>query len=309
MTTFTPTFPVDAPPIRPAVGGLISYADKPNDLGEFTLLVPGSTVPQPRPGAWEGGFAFDPYTCDPAIIVPLDCEGDPDNDDKLAAVGEHPGIVTYIPFQIVAADECSALSFEQLEERARSMLNVSQSYTLEHEFWTGEAMPENPALADGNATVLGSGPLGLQEALALIDQAVSASEQGAPGMIHVTPYMLARIVNSEGGAIRWAGDRYVTANGNTIVPGSGYTGGAPRPNPGDPLPTPPDLLSSPPDNEWIYGTGAVVVRLGGIVRVTDDLRDQLNRRNNTVRYIFERSAAAYYSPCTQFAAEVDLTPT
>jgi len=313
-----PTFPVDAPPIRPAQGGLIAYADKPGDTGEIAVYVPGGATPRPRIGGWEGGFAFDPYTCDPAIIVPADCDSpfdvedfdpDPDrNEDKRLAVGTHPGLVVYIPFPIVAGDECTVLGFEQVETRARLMLNASQSYTLESEFWSGNQLPDNQHLADGNADVLGGGAIAVTDALALLDQALSASEQGAPGMIHMTPYMLARIVNSEGGAIRWAGDRYVTANGHTIVAGSGYSGGGPRPNPGDPLPTPPDLLSEPPDNEWIYATGQAVVRLSDFISVTPTPVSQLNRSSNRVRYLYERIAAAYRSPCSAYAVEVDLTP-
>ncbi len=319
--TLAPIFPVLPPVVRPAVGGLITYADKPANDGVLQVLVPGGNTPPQRPEAWEAGFAFDPYTCDPAIVVPFDCDTPfeyPVIDGmysfpapKLEAIGDHPGIVTYIPFSLVAADECTDLSFENLEERARAMLNVSQSFTLEQEFWTGAAMPTNPNLTDGSGITLGSGALtDLQEALALLDQALSASEQGAPGMLHMTPYMLAWIVNTEGGAVHWAGDRYVTANGHTIVPGSGYTGGGPRSMPTDPLPpTPPDLLSSPPDNQWIYATGQAVVRLGNVINITPDGPSQLNKANNRQRFIFERSAAAYYSPCSHFQVEIDLTPT
>jgi hypothetical protein len=48
--------------------------------------------------------------------------------------------------------------------------------------------------------------------------------------------------------------------------------------------------------------------LGDIINVTADPMSQLNRASNTVRYLYERTAAAYFSPCTQFVVAVDLTP-
>lgn len=283
-----PRTPITAPPNRQATAGLIALGiqDTPED---------------PR---WEGGFGFDPETCDDGLLYDVAC--------ATATAKEMPepaDLVTVDPVLIVGSDTCTTLSTGR-DGRARAnrhLLSV-QSHHLERAWWTGEATDDavpdggsRPHLADGTATVLSAAAIPAGQAVAVLDQALTACLHGQQGMVHLTPVALTVIAGTPNLLERVDG-RWLTPNGHLVVAGSGYTGGAPRPNPGDPLPAAPNLLAVPPANQWIYGTAMVHVLLGAI-SIFDDVDRSIN--NNNARA--ERPAAAY-AGCCKFATNVDLTP-
>lgn len=304
-TLCAPAWPIDAPPLRPSVNGLLAYAERPGATQD-QVVTPGGAAPIARPEGWESGFGFRPLTCSGLLAFVNDFT----DHDKLDSLGEFGDEVTVQPYNLIGALECTVLSFRNLDAETQAMINVALSDAVEEQVWSGTALDENPSFTDGRGDKLASGAgVTLATAFALLDQAVTEALHGALGMIHVTPYVLARAADyATGIGLRWQSDRWVTPNGHTVVAGSGYSGAAPRTNVGDAATSPPDLLANPPVNQWAYGTGPVFVRLAPLIRATPVGVTSLNPENNRQRFIVERVGAAYFSPCAQFGVNIDLTP-
>ena len=284
-----PNGTVPAPPNRPAPGGLVALATRP-DVGDVR---------------WQDGFYFDPENCDAGIVVSVGCEL-PDEGPTDKAVPEPGGYGTYLPFAVVGTDQCSTLDRgRDRAGRARRHLAAVQSFHVEQVFWTGDAIDdpddvERQHLADGNATVLASGaPVPVVNAVALLDQALTACLHGSHGMVHVTPSAL--VVLAAADLVHLVNGVWYTPNGHTVVPGSGYTGGGPRDSEGV-LPAPPDLEADPLADQWIYGTGPVNVLLGDV-----QTYDDVERTINTETWRAEQPAAAYFG-CCQVAVQTELDP-
>lgn len=283
--------PITAPPNRSPSTGLLARA-------------------VPQQGAeglrWQAGFTFAPETCDPGILLSGACQADGAPEKP---VPDNLPLVRYLPVVAVGSDACTTFDqFRDREARARRHLRSIESYLLERAFWTGEAAGDpapsgddtevRPHLADGTATVVPTGGAAVDPVtgIALLDQALTECLHGQTGMVHVTPRLLVNLVHLR--LVLWAGDRWLTPNGHTIVAGSGYTGGGPRPTPGDPLPTAPDLLANPATAEWAYATPQVYVLTGEDQTLTD-----IDRSINTETVRVERPLAAFHG-CCKFTAQI-----
>jgi hypothetical protein len=280
--------PITAPANRQATSGLVALA------AAFT----------DAPDGWEGGFGFDPEACEGGLTFAIECGQTASKD-----ASTNPDSVLYAPAALIAVDACTTMNEHDGTGRARRLLLALESELLEALLWTGDATGDDvagearPHLADGRAVELAAGAaVGIGVAFALMDQALTGCLHGVAGMVHVTPYTLA--VAAAADLVDRDGNRWVTPNGHTVVAGAGYTGGGPRPAVGGALPAAPDLLAAVPANQWMYGTGPVFYLLG-----STDTRSAVDRAVNTVTAMSERPGAAFYSPCCQFAAQIDLTPT
>lgn len=284
-----PRTPITAPPNRAGTAGLIAL---------------GTNV-QADGDRWVNGFAFDPETCADGLVYGAVCQTVTPKE-----LPEGAELVTYDPVVIIGTDTCSTMSGtdRDIRGRANRHLLAVQSHHLEQVFWTGEATddtgPEGgarPHLADGTATVLAGTATPLIHALAVLDQALTACLHGQAGMVHMTPVALAVYAGLGGDVVERVDGRWLTPNGHTVVAGSGYTGGGPRPDPEGELPAPPNLSAVPPANQWIYGTPQVQILLGGVEFFAD-----VDRARNSQTTRAERPAAAFHG-CCKFAIHVDLT--
>ena len=276
--------PIAAPPNRQATTGLVAL----------------SSTPAGDTEGWEAGFGFAPESCDRGQLLGVDCGP---SETKLPV--DKPDLVQYMPADLVVRDFCSTMdSGRDSTGLGQRLLLNQQSALLEELLWTGTAAgdattDERPHLADGRATVLGGGTaLGVQIAVALLDQALTSCLNGVPGMVHVTPYVLVLAKPH----LEREGNRWLTPNGHTVVAGAGYTGGGPRPTVGDVLPAAPNLLAQPAVDQWAYGTGQVYYLLGEPA-VLEDVDHLVNTRTVTA----ERPGAAFYG-CCQFAVQVETAP-
>lgn len=285
-----PREPITAPPNRAGTAGLIAL---------------GTNV-QADGDRWVNGFAFDPETCADGLVYGAVCQT-----ITAKELPDGAPLVEYDPVVIIGTDRCSTMSGPGRDTRGRANrhLNSVQSHHLEQVFWTGEALDDTgaegearPHLADGTATVLAGTAAPALQAMAVLDQALTRCLHGQQGMVHMTPVALAVLAELGGDVVERVDGRWMTANGHTVVAGSGYTGGAPRPEPGGELPAAPNLAAVPPANQWIYGTPQVQILLGAVEFFADVDRA---RNNQTTRA--ERPAAAYHG-CCKFAINVDLTP-
>lgn len=287
--TVGPLNPIPAPPLRQPQTGLIAVAP-PYAVGDDVR--------------WEGGFGFEPEGCGDLQIFAIDCGTSETKDTP-----EHPDPVSYDPVVLIGVDACTAMDASRDSPgRAARLLASASSAALERVLWTGEATDsagdpgdgtERPHLADGRATVLASGdPVPFGTGLALLDQALTACNNGVQGMFEITPLVHSLAVSTN--FARRENGLWVTPNGHIIVAGAGFTGGGPRPTVGGVLPAAPDLLAVPVEDQWAYATSTVYVLLGAVSPPLVDI----DRSVNTRRAITERAAAAFYGSCCQFAIQL-----
>lgn len=199
-------------------------------------------------------------------------------------------------FTVYVAETCTARGIgdnEAFMNRAVTALQGLEASLVEHEFATGEKMPENHYLADANVDVLTGSPLAPLEALAQLENAIAAT--GKMGVIGTDP----------GTAVAWASGCMIEregatlrsiATGTPIVVGYGYLG------------TAPDGESEPADTEgWAWATGPIEIRRTGIEVVPGTLSEALDRQINVVTYRAERHYLVDWDTELQTAVLVDRT--
>jgi len=268
MALLAPAAAVEAPPISPGLHGLVASA----------------TVPTERSDRWELGYSFAPEgAADPEVWAP-GCPKGPKSD----FAPTDPPWDTWQPFVVETDLVCPSAGFAERDYVGRAMrqLEAITSPALEHEFWTGEALPDNQHLAAGAAvTVLGGGTaVALDLGVALLESWLGDQGGGGRGMIHA-PVVAASLICWHASGVYEQGTRLVIATrGNVLVAGAGYPG------------TGPDGADPPTGQTWLYATGWVHVRLGDPQVIPEDFGEALDRRNNTVEYRAERSASAAFDP-------------
>lgn len=289
--------PIPAPENRAPASGLVAIATAPDlgDVGE----------------RWINGFGFDPETCGDPQLLTLGCSTEGVDKD----VPDNPAAVLYDPAILVGGDKCSTMGGRPSADRlgrARRHLLSTTSWGVERLFWTGVADGDvagtiRPSLTDGTAVELAGGTaVGANRGVALLDQALTVCLHGGAGAIHTTPLLLSDWADA--GRVALRDGRWYTPSGHVVIAGSGYTGGAPRDDPGDAAPpAPPDLLANPAADQWAYGTGPVYALVGDIVTWGDE-GSRIDRAVNDVTVLVERAVAAFHSGCCKFAVQIDMTP-
>jgi hypothetical protein len=302
-----PLTPIPAPPNRQPNTGLLSLAERP------TVVADDNPGPGQVSARWVGGFGFEPEACDAGQSFEIDCVVYGVGESKAIDLATDPNAaaVTYSPVVFVVADACSTMTRER-DRRGRVIRHLMsvESEKLAQLLWTGEVtdtvigdLPlSRMHLADGNATELAAGAaMDFVHGFAVMDQFLTTCLHNVQGMIHMTPYTLARLV--ERGAVLEVNGRLLSPNGNLLVADAGYTGGGPRPTPAQALPAAPDMDAAVPPDQWIYGTPMVHVLLGDPENQSD-----INRAVNTENTNRERAGAAFWGGCCQYAAQLTFVP-
>ena len=232
-------------------------------------------------------------------------------DDDVVSGGELSNsndLVRYMdidPFFIEVEDDSSTFGLLGVDLGGRSIIkkkNATQK-AVEWELANGEAAvagsSANPYLASAAAAVQGSGALNPHTGLMLLEDAISSSDVGENGVIHV-PRDVASIL-AYGNLLVQAEKNgkpiLTTYLGTEVVVGSGYTGTGPL---GDPNATP------SPTNKWMYATGPVDVHLGKIEVVNENLGQGIDANINDMLVKAVRPAVAYFDPSMHYAARVTL---
>lgn len=278
------------------------------------LLAPGGSLPATVAGVrWVGplGFTWRAASCSVADPQPLPC-------NPADAAGAKPGVPDradedreVVAVGLFGVNDCES-TFDQQgsEERARRHLELTQSWQLAREFWDGVAsraaspdLPNDYLAKGGSATVLGSGPVPLANALAWLEDALGDCLHGQQGMIHASPYTAAMWDNA--GLVRRAEGSpvWLTPNDHILVVDAGYSGSAPDADAGD-APIPPADITAAAN---VYGTGIVYHLLGNVRRVAGEARWEIDRATNSQVTRVERAAAAMWSGCCHLTIEVDHT--
>ncbi len=206
------------------------------------------------------------------------------NDDSDQPTPRFDSFVVYQPIT------CSSISMGDPDEfrgRAEAVLAATISSGVEEAMAAGVTGSSNPHFGDAAVDVLNSGTAVTPRiGVSFLEQAIGDSCR--LGMIHLTPAVIAGLpapFTDEQGSL-------MTANGTPVVSGMGYQG----------VDTP--YLTTPSaKQDWIFATGPVQVYLGPLIFT--DIKETLDRSDNTVTFRAERYVVALWDTAVQAAVLVD----
>jgi hypothetical protein len=216
--------------------------------------------------------------------------------------------IDYVPFNIEVEDLSSTfglLGVDRIDAVTKALNAVTQK-ALEREFWEGKAALAETS-ANGNmylskasaATIPVSGAKKPENALMILEQAISNSPTGQNGVIHMTrdvaSILGSRLVYKKGETEN--SGRAMTRLGTDVIIGSGYTGNGPI---GD------TNAAASATNKWMYATGPVEVHLGKIEVVNENLAQGADVTINNMRIKAFRPAAVYADPSMLYTMRVTL---
>lgn len=242
---------------------------------------------------WEQGFEIEPEGCgesgtfDPCLSLALS------DGTRAAKFG-------FVPFGVWAQTRCSTAGFSERDWQGRATrhLLACESRQIAHELWRGSlAKVSNPAwpnryLAHQGSDVVTAGAASPAQALQCLEAGLADCACGSRGMIHAPRDVVLRW--SENGLVRREGNLILTINDTIVVGDAGYDGSSPND------------VSRADGSVWAYATDMVEVRRGKIEVVPSSLGEALDRSDNTIRMRALRIAAATWSGCCWFAAEINL---
>jgi hypothetical protein len=178
---------------------------------------------------------------------------------------------------------------EEIARRSEATLEATLSAGIEKALAEGVTSSSNPFFGDGNVDDLTGGTaVSAGVALSLLEEAIG--ETCRRGMIHVTPATVSALQAFPIGDV--TDTRLITANGTPVVSGMGYqdVDTTSLPSPGA-------------TEDYAFATGPVEVYLGPIV--ITDVRETLDRSDNTLTFRAERYVVALWDTALQAAALVD----
>lgn len=219
--------------------------------------------------------------------------------------------LSYSPFLLQASAKGSVMgtTLEELEEKAKGILDISTQKMIEREFWTGELSKQSNTIFEGTSShssefsvtrylasadaidITPTAGTGVKPRLgqALLEGALGAQTIGYKGTIH-SPRDVASVLK-----IKDDKDGVLRTNLDTpFVAGTGYTKHGP------------DGTEASAGKYWMYATGPTAVVLGDITYSHDNSVQAYNARKNDIEIIAERPAAVVWTTKDVFAVLVDL---
>jgi hypothetical protein len=222
-------------------------------------------------------------------------------------------VATYgaLPFNVVAEVNCSPVGYSQPEQQSRAVdaLTRNESFQVEQAFWTGAVAgvgstiyQVSPHLAASTPVVdslgvtlqcaatpvSGSVVLDIVEGIGRLEAAMSRCYNGQ-FVIHV-PMILGNALLANYSAEVF-GSQIKTREGNLVAIGAGYAG------------TGPDGTSIP-NVAWVYATAPIFAYRSA--PETFAFREELNRTNNTVQTIVERTYVLAFACCCFYAVPISV---
>lgn len=207
------------------------------------------------------------------------------------------------PFTVFAEFDCSPVGLAEAESAATDALARVEQQQVEAAFWTGVAGGQTlafPHLA-ADTQVLDAQNIVLQPAATTAVTGADAAHAlgeledqlgdcyAGQGLIHIPRNVLPTFAASN--LIVERDGQLFTPGGNLIVVGGGYTGSAP------------DGTAPAAGTAWIYATGAAFGYRSDVFFT--NVRDSLDRAENTVRMLAERTYVIGFE-CCLIAAHITL---
>lgn len=273
-----PTQPVVAPLASPPRFGLLASSPPVTDQGD----------------RWKGGISYAPEGCNDGEVF-----GTCDYGTETSVL-DGPATVSWYPYWLSVTTVCSTFSgvVEDAEvERTRRLLEQQTETLLGYELWAGnnaqiETDNPNTWLASPDAIDLtGLEPSGLVHGLACLEQYLAENNGGRQGMIHATAQVVTHWESYR--LLRREGNRILTFKDTIVVPSPGYIGTSPTGTIGD-------------EDVWAYATDAVRIWLGQ--PDTPNVKNQVDRRDNTAYVTIQRPALAEWERCRHAGIQLCVTP-
>ena len=258
----------------------------------FGLFSVAEIIEEPASPVFFGGTVWEPLPCEHPGLWPGPCGTTPIPEEKCAATQPDSPVTT--PFTVYGSYWCDLVGRtpQDASDRAVQHLQGGEQHAVEYAVWSGAAGAA-PAFAGPDTVDLGTASCAaqlLERIYAYTDVAYS-SEVVVHAPRPVMPWLA-----SAGVLVRSAdGGRVETQSGTPIAFGSGYTEAG----------TGPDGTQADPGSYWVYVTGPVVIRRGGILRLPDPPSHGLDRRTNDYLALAERTYLAAWDCIT---AAIQFTP-
>lgn len=281
---------VDSPALTPLPYGLLSVVD----------------FPTPSDVHWQNGITYTSrcpidmgsLTYDECITVTGAGGAPPAPAVKVANIQSANRGAT--PFTVYTEFDCSPVGNENPQDAALRALLAVESWQVERAVWSGQlgnagigvyphlASPSGTTVVDAQGIVLqapmvtgGSATTDVAEALGILERML-ADCYGGVGVIHVP---IAAVPTLDAwGLIKTTGARLRTLNGNLVAAGAGYPG------------TAPDGTAPAAGTSWMYATGAIFAYRGP-ARAISNLSEAIDRGNNTIKMIAERTYVVGWECC------------
>jgi hypothetical protein len=177
------------------------------------------------------------------------------------------------------------------QNRALAAFTAVESYAIESEISKGTLMPLNPYFTDASVTVLAGGAsVSSQIGMSYLADAIGGTARA--GVIHGTPGTVIAwskefLVYEKSGALR-------TATGMQVVCGDGYLNSTPA-------------APVAAGTAWAYATGPLQIRRSPVTILPGNVREALDRENNTITFRAERDYLVTWDTALQAAVLIDWT--
>lgn len=242
---------------------------------------------------WANGIQVHGYIPDGGYIAGV-C--DPDGPVEKLTQQEANPLPIYAPLTAYLAETCSTRTMEPTNAafvaRATTVFDAVEGGAVEHEFWTGDAIPDNPHLADAFADVLNGGAAtSLKNGLALLEAAIASTRRA--GVIHMSAALAAaysfggNVLHDERGAL-------YTLLGTLVIPGVGYDGSAPEGHTGN-----------TGTEEFAYATGPVEILRSEAFVMPPEIAQAIDRSQNVITYRAERYYIPFWDTALQAGVRID----
>lgn len=195
---------------------------------------------------------------------------------------------TFDPFVCYLPVSCSSLSYPYLRDWSVTVLDAAYSFAVEQalvgEFDAG--LSPNPSLGDANVDKpVGNTAKSPVVALSYLENLIGLT--GRKGFIHATPATISQLDTDT----FLDPDQLITTNGNQVVSGGGYIGASA------------DGTAPAAGQDWMFASGPVEVRISQLA--ITDLRESMDRSENTITFRAERWVLATWDTALQAAVLVD----
>jgi hypothetical protein len=279
MITFGPPVYVDGPLPKPPPRSL--------------LTTPG-VLQEEGDDRWMNGVAVwgypegEPFTWDPCSTGTFETK----SDESTFSTPDFAAFVIYLP--VTCSSFTVASDPEGFAQRAEIALDAIKSFAIERALSQGVTLSTNPFLSDANVTFPGgTAALSPYVGLAYLEDAIGDTARG--GMIHATPSVASTWFTSFPVFQQDVGSTLYTPNGTPVVAGGGYKGA-----------TPFGQAPAAAGQSWVYATGPVQAWVAR--ETTLNIKDVLDRDDNTVTFRAERYALVEWDTALQAAVLIDWTP-
>lgn len=229
---------------------------------------------------WEGGgIQFDQLGCPPDIhqIGAFDCEGDTPGLPK--TFDPSGGLGNGIQFTVYGSYKCSPIGnpLAYGQEVATARLMTFEESRAEARLWNGSGDPLDMPLAFTEATPVDLDTGDLSVIIPAVETAI-ARGYGSLGVIHMSRANATRGIDAS--VLEVKGGRLQTVLGTPVIAGTGY------------------------EDDLIVGTPALTGYRSGIFTSSNRPGDLLDRANNDLYAVAERSYVLAYDDCGPWAFTV-----